>query len=59
MMGGPLVRKVVIDSTARQAVVFDAFVYAPEGKKRNRMRALEAALLTLQKTNKNRKEEQQ
>ena len=58
MMGGPLVRKVVIDSTARQAVVFDAFVYAPEGKKRNRMRALEAALLTIQKTNKNRKEEQ-
>lgn len=59
MMGGPLVRKVVIDSTARQTVVFDAFVYAPEGKKRNRMRALEAALLTIQKTNKNRKEEQQ
>ncbi len=48
-MGGPLVRRVVKDSVAGKSLVFDAFVYAPEMGKRNKMREMEAVLLTVKR----------
>lgn len=48
-MGGPLVRRVVKDSVAGKSLVFDAFVYAPEMDKRNKMREMEAVLLTVKR----------
>lgn len=46
-MGGPFVRRILTDSTANKTLVIEAFVYAPESKKRNRLREIEAALLTI------------
>jgi len=46
-MGGPFVAHVVADSARRRMVVAEAFVYAPETKKRNLIRKAEAALYTL------------
>lgn len=46
-MGGPFVAHIVADSTHRKFVVAEAFVYAPESLKRNKMRQTEAALYTL------------
>lgn len=46
-MGGPFVSHSIIDSTRKRVVVAEAFVYAPEMKKRNLIRQLEAALYTL------------
>ena len=46
-MGGPLVRRVVKDSVAGKTLVLDGFVYAPEMGKRNKMREMEAVLLTV------------
>lgn len=48
-MGGPLVRRVVKDSAAGESLVLDAFVYAPEMDKRNKMREMEAVLLTVKR----------
>ena len=48
-MGGPLVRRVVKDSVAGKSLVLDAFVYAPEMGKRNKMREMEAVLLTVKR----------
>lgn len=48
-MGGPLVRRIVKDSVAGKSLVFDAFVYAPEMDKRNKMREMEAVLLTVKR----------
>lgn len=47
MMGGPFVAHAVYDSARATVMVAEAFVYAPESKKRNRIRQLEAALYTL------------
>ena len=47
MMGGPLVAHAVYDSSHATVIVAEAFVYAPESKKRNKIRQLEAALYTL------------
>lgn len=47
MMGGPLVAHAVYDSVNAKVLVAEAFVYAPESKKRNKIRQLEAALYTL------------
>ena len=46
-MGGPFVSHSVADTARRRIVVAEAFVYAPEMKKRNLMRQAEAALYTL------------
>ena len=48
-MGGPLVRRIVKDSVAGKSLVLDAFVYAPEMDKRNKMREMEAVLLTVKR----------
>jgi hypothetical protein len=43
-MGGPFVSRSHIDSTNHRIVVKEAFVYAPERKKRNLIRQIEAAI---------------
>lgn len=48
-MGGPLVRRIVKDSVAGKSLVLDAFVYAPEMCKRNKMREMEVVLLTVKR----------
>ena len=48
-MGGPLVRRIVKDSVTGKSLVLDAFVYAPEMGKRNKMREMEAVLLTVKR----------
>lgn len=48
-MGGPFVAHVLADSVNSRYVVAEAFVYAPESTKRNRIRQTEAALYTLKK----------
>jgi len=47
MMGGPFVSHARVDRPNGRVVVVEAFVYAPEKKKRDMMRQLEAALYTL------------
>lgn len=47
MMGGPFVALVVNDTLKHRVLVAEAFVYAPEQRKRNIMRQLEAALYTV------------
>ena len=46
-MGGPFVLHVMTDSIRHRLLVAEAFVYAPAGKKRNKVKELEAALYTL------------
>ncbi len=46
-MGGPFVAHVMVDSAHNRLVVAEAFVYAPESLKRNKIRQTEAALYTL------------
>lgn len=46
-MGGPFVAHAIVDSLRRRIVVAEGFVYAPEMKKRNLIRQLEASLYTL------------
>ncbi len=48
-MGGPFVALVGVDTTARRTVVAEAFVYNPQGNKRDLMRRMEGALQTLKK----------
>ena len=47
MMGGPLVAHAVYDTARATVIVAEVFVFAPESKKRNKIRQLEAALYTL------------
>jgi hypothetical protein len=55
-MGGPFVTFTVIDNEKNRVVNFDAFVYAPQFKKRDYLRQLEAVLYTLQKPKKDNHE---
>ena len=48
-MGGPYVMKIIHPMTGNDAIVVIGFVYAPEMKKRNLIKQLEAILLTIQK----------
>lgn len=45
-MGGPYVLNVVLDEERNRIVYFMGYVYAPEDKKRNRIRQVEAILFT-------------
>ena len=47
MMGGPFVSHVRVDRPNGRIVVVEAFVYAPEKKKRDLIRKMEASLYTL------------
>ena len=47
MMGGPFVSHARVDSPNGRVVVVEAFVYAPQKKKRDLMRQIEASLYTL------------
>lgn len=47
-MGGPYVSHAITDKANGRTIVAEAFIYAPETKKRNRLRQTEAALYTLQ-----------
>jgi len=47
-MGGPFVAHITADSARQRVIVAEAFVYAPEMKKRNLMRQNEAALYTME-----------
>jgi len=55
-MGGPFITFTVIDNKKNRVVNFDAFVYAPQFKKRDYLRQLEAILYTLQNPKKNNNE---
>ena len=46
-MGGPFVSYVQIDSTRQQVVVTEGFIFAPEKRKRELIREMEAALRSL------------
>ena len=46
-MGGPFVSHARVDRPNGRVVVVEAFIYAPETKKRDMMRQMEAALYTL------------
>lgn len=46
-MGGPYVSHAITDKASGRTVVAEAFIYAPETKKRNLLRQTEAALYTL------------
>lgn len=47
MMGGPFVSLARLDPSRRRMIVVESFVYAPESKKANLIRRMEAALYTL------------
>jgi hypothetical protein len=47
-MGGPFVSHSRVDTESNRVIVAEAFVYAPEKKKRDLIRRLEASLYTLQ-----------
>ena len=47
MMGGPFVSHARLDEKNRRVIVAEGFVYAPETKKRNHIRQVEAPLYTL------------
>lgn len=51
-MGGPFVSIATVDSTRKEIIVAEGFVYAPEMKKRNKIKQLEAAIYTLTKVDK-------
>lgn len=46
-MGGPFVAHAAVDTAKNRTVVAEAFVYAPESRKRNLIRQVEAALYTM------------
>lgn len=46
-MGGPFVSHALLDKERQRVIVVEGFVYAPESKKANLIRRLEAALFTL------------
>lgn len=47
MMGGPFVSHAVLDKEKQRVIVAEGFVYAPESKKANLIRRIEASLFTL------------
>lgn len=47
-MGGPFVSRTSLDSLHNEMVTIEAFVYAPEHKKRNKIRQVEAVLHSLE-----------
>lgn len=47
MMGGPFVAQAFVNPYTNKVIVVDVFVYAPEGKKRNLLRSLEASFYTI------------
>jgi hypothetical protein len=47
MMGGPFVSQAFVNPYTNKVVVVDVFVYAPESKKRNLLRTLEASFYTI------------
>lgn len=47
MMGGPFVQYAQIDTTKNVVVITEGFIYAPEKRKRDLVRCMEAALRTL------------
>ena len=49
--GGSFINYTVFDETNNQRIMVDAFIYAPEIKKRNLVLELEAILRTLEITN--------
>ena len=51
MMGGPFVSLARLDPSRRRMIVVEGFVYAPESKKANLIRRMEAALYTLRFNN--------
>lgn len=53
-MGGPFVSHSIVDTLRHKVIVAEAFVYAPEMKKRNLLRQVEAALYTLAKADKSK-----
>lgn len=48
MMGGPFVSHSSVDTVNNRVIVVEGFVYAPDTKKRDLMRKMEASLYTLQ-----------
>ena len=48
-MGGPFVSLAIADTAKNRTIVAEGFVYAPEMKKRNRLKQLEAVIYTLTK----------
>lgn len=46
-MGGPFISHAVLDKKKQRVIVAESFVYAPESKKANLIRRMEAALFTL------------
>ncbi len=57
-MGGPFVAHSTIDTANQKVIVAEAFIYAPETRKRNLMRKAEAALYTLCMMNETERQEQ-
>ncbi|MFO7842254.1 MAG: DUF4837 family protein [Bacteroidales bacterium] len=55
-MGGPFVTFTIVDKDNNRVLNFDTFVYAPQFKKRDYLRQLEAILYTLKKPKKNNNE---
>ena len=51
MMGGPFVSLARLDPSGKRVIVVEGFVYAPESKKANLIRRMEAALFTLSLNN--------
>ncbi|MDD3788185.1 MAG: DUF4837 family protein [Petrimonas sp.] len=47
MMGGPFVSQAFVNPNTNKVIVATVFVYAPEGKKRNLIRNLEASFYTI------------
>lgn len=47
-MGGPFVSRTFVDTLHQEAVTVEAFVYAPQHKKRNKIRQVEAVLHSLE-----------
>ena len=47
-MGGPFVSRTFVDTLKRETVTVEAFVYAPQHKKRNKIRQVEAGLHSLE-----------
>lgn len=47
-MGGPFVSRTFVDTVRQETVTLEAFVYAPQHKKRNKIRLVEAVLHSLE-----------
>lgn len=47
-MGGPFVLNVVLDEQHNRVLYLMAYVYAPDGKKRNMLRQVESIIFSMQ-----------